>query len=162
MTEITISPATVDDVPAMSWLFAEMDEFYGLPGTEPEQAREQQIRQALFSQPPAGHALLARDSHKLAGLASYSFLWPAAGLTRSLYLKELYIAGAFRRQGIGKLLMDGLYQVAAENRCSRVEWTADTDNPGALAFYEGLGVPVKTSKVFYRIENAGAGFSPRC
>ena len=77
MTEITISPATPDDIPAMSRLLAEMDQFYGSPATDPEQAREQQIRQALFSQTPAGHALLARCSQQLAGLAAYSFLWPA-------------------------------------------------------------------------------------
>ena len=35
------------------------------------------------------------------GMASYSFLWPAAGLTRSLYLKELYVAQDWQRQGIG-------------------------------------------------------------
>jgi GNAT superfamily N-acetyltransferase len=41
-------------------------------------------------------------------MASYSFLWPAAGVTRSLYLKELYVAQDWQRQGIGKLLMDSL------------------------------------------------------
>jgi GNAT superfamily N-acetyltransferase len=160
MTEITISPATEDDIPAMSRLLAEMDQFYGSPATDPEPAREQQLRQALFGPAPAGYALLARDGQQLAGLAAYSFLWPAIGLTRSLYLKELYIAGAYRRHGVGKLLMAALYQAAAEHQCSRVEWTTDDDNPGAMAFYESLGVPVKKSKVFYRVENPGTGFSP--
>jgi GNAT superfamily N-acetyltransferase len=160
MTDITISPATSADIPAMSRLLAEMDQFYGSPGTEPDQEHEQQIRQALFGQTPAGYALLARNSHHLVGLAAYSFLWPAVGLTRSLYLKELYVADACRRRGVGELLMDALYQVAAEHHCSRVEWTTDTDNPGAMAFYAGLGVPVKASKVFYRVEDDGAGFAP--
>jgi GNAT superfamily N-acetyltransferase len=56
-------------------------------------------------------------------MAAYSFLWPAAGVTRSLYLKELYVAEAFRRQSIGALLMQRLCQIALEHERSRVEWT---------------------------------------
>ncbi len=158
MTQIAISPATQQDVPAMSRLLAEMDQFYGSPSSDSQQVREGQIYQALFGPIPAGYALLARDGQQLAGLAAYSFLWPAVGLTRSLYLKELYVAAAYRRHGTGKALMDALYGVAAEHQCSRVEWTTDNDNEGAMTFYAGLGVPVKASKLFYRAEDAGTGF----
>jgi hypothetical protein len=41
--------------------------------------------------------MLAWDGDDLAGFAAYSFLWPAVGLTRSLFLKELYVAEAARR-----------------------------------------------------------------
>jgi ribosomal protein S18 acetylase RimI-like enzyme len=50
----------------------------------------------------------------------YSFVWPAADLTRSLYLKELHIAAACRRRGVGKLLVRSLAEVASEHGCSRV------------------------------------------
>jgi hypothetical protein len=33
-----------------------------------------------------------------------------------------------------------------------VEWTTDTGNPGAQAFYQELGVKPKTSKIFYRAD----------
>ncbi|WP_020519412.1 GNAT family N-acetyltransferase [Catelliglobosispora koreensis] len=72
--------------------------------------------------------------------ASYSFLRPAADLTQSLYLKELYVSEAERRSGVGKLLMDRLIEIAQETACSRVEWTADSDNPLAIAFYERRGM----------------------
>jgi len=52
------------------------------------------VRAALFADPPLARALLAWDGHVLAGLASYSFLWPADGLSAGLYLKELYVARA--------------------------------------------------------------------
>ncbi len=87
----------------------------------------------------------------MAGLAAYSFLWPAVGATRSLYLKELYVPGAYRRRGVGTLLMHAVFETAAALRCSRVEWTTDTGNTAAEAFYAGLGLPVYPSKVFYRV-----------
>lgn len=160
MTEITISPAKPDDIPAMSRLLAEMDRFYGSSSADQQEVREQQIYQALFGDSPASHALLARDDEQLVGMAAYSFLWPAVGLTRSLYLKELYVAEACQRRGVGRLLMAALYEIAAEHECSRVEWTTDADNSGAMAFYAGLGVPIEKSKIFYRAENNGDNFAP--
>jgi ribosomal protein S18 acetylase RimI-like enzyme len=54
--------------------------------------------------------------------------------------------------GIGKQLMRYLYDIAVKNDCSRVEWTTDNDNRKAQLFYAELGVPVKESKLFYRID----------
>jgi hypothetical protein len=48
--------------------------------------------------------------------------------------------------------MQHLYDIAVINNCSRVEWTTDNDNREAQLFYAELGVPVKESKLFYRIE----------
>lgn len=147
-----LADAKDGDETAIAALCAELDRFYD---DEPEGTpddRATQVRAALFGDPPLARALLAWDGDVLAGFASYSFLWPAAGLTTSLYLKELYVAGSYRRAGVGKLLMDGLYGIAARRRCSRVEWTTDAGNPGAQAFYETLGVKPKASKIFYRAE----------
>jgi ribosomal protein S18 acetylase RimI-like enzyme len=148
---ITLTTATPTDAAAIAALCAELDEFYGdAPEGSPSQ-RIEQVREALFGDPPGGRALLAWDnSAMLAGFASYSLLWPAAGLSTSLYLKELYVGESYRRAGVGKLLMDGLYGIAAERGCSRVEWTTDTSNQAAQAFYQSIGVKPLAAKIFYR------------
>jgi GNAT superfamily N-acetyltransferase len=147
-----IKHAEPDDIPAIIGLAAEMDRFYGETEIESPELRFRQIAEAIFSDPPSAYAILARNDDSLVGFASYSFLWPAVGMTRSLYLKELYIAEIARRQGVGKLLMERLYQIAVQRDCSRVEWTTDQSNTAAQRFYAELGVPVNTSKLFYRIE----------
>jgi ribosomal protein S18 acetylase RimI-like enzyme len=96
--------------------------------------------------------LLARDDERAVGFACYSFLWPAVGLTQSLYLKELYVSEADRRGGVGKILMDRLTDIAAETGCSRLEWTADRDNPLAIAFYERQGYLEHQGKALYRVQ----------
>lgn len=147
---IQLTDAAPADTPAIASLLAELDTFYGdTPEGTPDE-RSRQVHNALFGDPPAARALLAWDGPALAGLASWSLLWPAAGLTTSLYLKELYVAQAYRRAGIGRLLMEGLYRIAAERGCSRVEWTTDTGNTGAQQFYESLGVKPLSAKIFYR------------
>lgn len=122
------------------------------PGSGPSRSAKR-----CFSAPPAAYALLAWDAERLAGVAAYSFLWPTVGLTRSLYLKELYVAQACRGRGIGRLLMQALFGLAAKHGCSRVEWTTDRGNTSAQAFYHRLGLPVHASKLFYRAEDTGEG-----
>jgi GNAT superfamily N-acetyltransferase len=155
---ISITPASPGDGPALAGLLAEMDHFYGASRAEPVAERVRQIDDALFSRHPAAWALLAWDGTQLAGMAAYSFLWPAVGLTRSLYLKELYVGASHRRQGAGELLMRAVFETAAEHGCSRIEWTTDTGNASAQAFYAELGLPKHPAKVFYRVQDTGAGF----
>jgi GNAT superfamily N-acetyltransferase len=154
---ITVSPAESGDAAAIAVLLGDLGRFYGATESEPLDRRIGQISEAIFTSPPAAYVLLARDGDQVAGLAAYSFLWPAVGAARSLYLKELYVRDAYRRQGVGMLLMRAIFETAAGLGCSRVEWTTDTGNTAAQAFYAGLGLPTHPSKIFYRVEDTGSG-----
>ena len=159
-----VTPAEPAQVEAIAALAEEMDRFYGATELEPLDLRVRQINEAIFSNPPSAYALLAWDGDQLVGFAAYSFLWPAVGLTRSLYLKELYVIEAARRRGVGNLLMRSLYEIAIKHDCSRVEWTTDRGNPDAQQFYAELGVPVNEAKLFYRLEAdelQAADYGPR-
>jgi ribosomal protein S18 acetylase RimI-like enzyme len=149
---LSVTYAAPDDVGAIAAVLDELDRYYGASNVTSLDQRIAEIHAAVFSDPVAARVLLARDSGELAGLAAYSFLWPAVGSTRSLYLKELYVVKASRRRGVGKALMRRVCEIAVENECSRVEWTADADNPDALGFYEALGISVNPAKKFYRVE----------
>lgn len=151
---VVVAPVEPRHVEALAALLEEMDRHYGGTEFEPREQRSAQITDALFGEVPAGFVLLGWEDEQLVGLASYSFLWPAAGVTRSLYLKELYVSQARRRQGIGRKLMDALFDVARKHGCSRVEWTTDQESAGAQRFYANLEVPVNTGKLFYRVETA--------
>jgi GNAT superfamily N-acetyltransferase len=157
---ITMADAVPEDVNAIVALYAELDEFYGAgTGTRAGAAgahdapveRAQRVRSALFGDPPAGRALLAWDGAVLAGFAGYQFIWPSSALTTSLYLKELYVTSAYRRAGVGRLLMDRLRAIAVAGGCTRLEWTTDTSNGRAQSFYESLGAEPLETKLFYRV-----------
>jgi RimJ/RimL family protein N-acetyltransferase len=51
---------------------------------------------------------------------------------------------------VGRLLIDGLYNVVRRRGLSRVEWTTDTSNEGAQTFYESLGARPLASEIFCR------------
>lgn len=147
---ITLVAARPEDAETLVGLMDELERFYGGEPSEPLAEQVDQIKAALFGQQPAAYALLAWDGDKPVGFASYSFLWPAAGFTKSLYLKELYVAQAYRRAGVGKVFMRALHEIARSERCSRVEWTTDAPNEAARAFYASLGFTENASKIFYR------------
>jgi GNAT superfamily N-acetyltransferase len=132
---------------------AELDSHYGATEILPLVERTAQITQALFGPQPAAYVLLARDGARIVGMAAYSYLWPAAGTTASLYLKELYVRRDIRRSGIGRSLMHAVFAIAHERGCSRVEWATEVDNHDAQAFYASLGAPVQDGKVSYRVED---------
>lgn len=157
---LSVVPVQSENVEALVLLLAEMDRYYGATDEVPVDERAEQVAAMLFRPHPPAQVLLAWDGDRLVGMASYSFLWPAAGVTRSLYLKELYVAQDSRKRGVGRLLMQHLYRVATEQQCSRVEWTADSDNPEALQFYATLGVAQCPTKQFYRIDLVGNGAPP--
>ncbi|MFF7950674.1 cyclophane-containing RiPP N-acetyltransferase HaaN [Streptomyces griseorubiginosus] len=153
---VTIRPAEKSDVRGLAELIEEIERFYGTADTDiqPFDERQDQVEGALFGSPPLASALLVEDeTGDVVGLAAYSFLWPSAGSTHSLFLKELYVRDTLRRQGVGERLMNELRAIAAARPgCSRVEWMTDRDNPGARAFYKSLGFTEFDGKIVYRVE----------
>jgi GNAT superfamily N-acetyltransferase len=143
------------DIPALAVLMEELDRFYGATKIEPIVRREEQIRAAILGPHPAAYALLAKDGQDVIGLAAYSFLWPAAGVTTSLFLKELYVRQDRHSQGVGRRLMQAVADVAVDAGCSRVEWQTEDGNERAKEFYRSLGAPLHAGKVFYRLEGEG-------
>jgi GNAT superfamily N-acetyltransferase len=130
----------------------EMDNFYEVANPEPIEAKIRNISSMLSGAGPSAVVLLAWERGELAGFASYSYLWPAAGTTRSLYLKELYVRSGYRRSGVGQALMERLFGIAREKGCSRIEWTTDRGNCAAQEFYRGIGAEPRPAKLFYRVE----------
>ncbi|WP_371095858.1 cyclophane-containing RiPP N-acetyltransferase HaaN [Streptomyces sanglieri] len=157
---VTIRPAEKSDVRELAELIEEIERFYGTADADiqPVDERQDQIEGALFGSPPLASALLIEDeAGDVVGLAAYSFLWPSAGSTHSLFLKELYVRDTLRRQGVGQRLMNELRDIAAARPgCSRVEWMTDRVNPGARAFYKSLGFAEFDGKIVYRVEIGGA------
>jgi GNAT superfamily N-acetyltransferase len=154
----TIRPAEKRDAVALAELIEEIERFYGSTDVQPFEERQAQVEEALFGSPPLASALVVEDENgDLVGLAAYSFLWPAAGSSHSLFLKELYVRDTLRRQGVGAQLMNELRALAAARPgCSRVEWMTDRTNPGARAFYKSLGFAEFDGKIVYRVDTGAA------
>jgi GNAT superfamily N-acetyltransferase len=96
-------------------------------------------------------AIAERDGRAV-GLATFAVLYPAPGPAGQLFMKDLFTLAESRGQGVGRALMGFLARLAVGRGCVRFDWTAETDNPEALAFYDRVGAGRVAEKVYYRFD----------
>jgi GNAT superfamily N-acetyltransferase len=95
--------------------------------------------------------VVAKEEDEIAGLATISLLYPAPESRGQLFLKDLYVCAKWRGSGVGEALMRFLASYAVSKNCIRFDWTTESTNLGALAFYERLGAKRVEEKVYFRL-----------
>ena len=83
--------------------------------------------------------------------ATFAIRQPAPSEHGTLFMKDLFVVDGARDKGLGELMMRRVAALAAARGCVRFDWTAETDNPRALAFYDRLSAQRVTDKVYFRL-----------
>ena len=83
--------------------------------------------------------------------ATFAILHPAPSEHGTLFMKDLFVVEGARDKGLGEVMMRRVAALAAARGCVRFDWTAETDNPRALAFYDRLSAQRVTDKVYFRL-----------
>ncbi|MGA3120780.1 MAG: GNAT family N-acetyltransferase [Polyangiaceae bacterium] len=138
MTEpVTIRPARSDDVPAIAGLIRELARYerleHQIAGGEAE------LREHLFGACRYAEVLLAEEQGAVVGFALFFHTYSTFLARPGLYLEDLFVDAAHRRQGIGRALLVAVARIAADRGCGRMEWSALHWNEPAIAFYRALG-----------------------
>jgi len=92
-----------------------------------------------FGDRPRFRALVAESTGGIIGVAVYCFTFSTWTSINGLYLEDLYVDSAWRRQGVARALMIELAHIAVENDCRRFQWLVLRTNNAALDFYKSLG-----------------------
>jgi len=136
--DVEMRAATPGDVPLLLAFIRKMAEFEKLAVS----ASEESLHAALFGEAPAARALFACVDGKPVGYMTYFFSFSSMNGRRALWLDDLFIEPAFRGQGIGKVLMAYMADVAVRNQCARFEWIVLDWNTDAVEFYKRLGADI--------------------
>src|SRR3981189_1650699 len=72
----------------------------------------------------------------LAGFAHYLFHRSTWATHRCCYLEDLFVTEAARRQGLGRALIEAVYEKAQAANASRVYWLTQSSNMQARALYD--------------------------
>ena len=133
---VTIRKAREQDFPVILSLIKEFSVFQKTPGkvtiTLEQMIKEKDLFQCLIAE---------TGDNEIAGFASYFFTyysWTGKGL----YLDDLYIKDAFRKQSIGKKLLDAVIRLAKDEQCIKVRWLVSGWNKNAIEFYKKMGAVV--------------------
>jgi GNAT superfamily N-acetyltransferase len=132
-----IRPATAEDAHEIVCMIRELAEFERL--SHEVKVCEEDIRKALFAQPPAAEALIARSGATVAGFALFYQSFSTFEGKPGLYLEDIFVREPFRGQGLGKQLFLRLGAIAAERGCARYEWEVLDWNENAIRFYQRWG-----------------------
>jgi diamine N-acetyltransferase len=86
------------------------------------------------------------NSNEIVGFASFFFTYYSWS-GKALYLDDLYVREAFRKQGIGKKLLHAVIELAKAERCRKVRWQVSKWNENAIGFYKRLGAVIDDVEV---------------
>lgn len=137
--DIVIRRPTEADVQGLAAHFSEMQTHYKRPVSDASAIKAA----ALACKPPVNtfdpHVLIAVAGDSVVGSLVMNVTFPAAELTLSLYIRDLYVAQAARRSGVGRLLVKAAQRLRAAEGFSSLEWTTDSSNAAARKLYETCG-----------------------
>ena len=108
---------------------------------------------ALVNGQSGCRAVVACDAGVLKGFATVSILHPAPNESGTLFMKDLFVSKNTRGVGLGERFMRHLAKYAVELGCQRFDWTAETDNPRAVAFYDELKASRVREKLYFRFSD---------
>jgi len=96
------------------------------------------------------HALVAESEGKLLGFAHHIFHRSTIMLGPTCYLQDLFTATAHRGKGIGKALIEAVYEEARAAGVGRVYWHTHETNHTARRLYDQLAA--NSGFIVYRRE----------
>jgi len=133
-----IVPATRDDVPLIRQFIIDLAEYErALPGEAP--VTDKDIAETLFGERPAAEVLIAYFGDEPAGFALFFHNYSTWLGSREVYLEDLFVKQAFRKNGIGFALLRELARIAVDRKCGRLDWAVLNWIELAISFYKQIG-----------------------
>jgi GNAT superfamily N-acetyltransferase len=134
---ITVRTVNRQDFAAWKPLWDGYNAFYGRSGPTalPDDISRMTWSRFFDAYEPM-HALVAERDGTLLGLAHYLFHRSTIQLEPVCYLQDLFTTEAARGHGVGRALIEAVYQRATQAGCPRVYWHTHETNATAMALYD--------------------------
>jgi len=131
---LVVRPVAPTDLPRWLPLWEGYNRFYGHDALPAEITRMTWSR--FFDAYEPVHALVAEEGGLLLGLAHYLFHRSTIQIGPTCYLQDLFTDEAARGKGIGRALIEAVYERARDAGCPRVYWQTHETNLIAMKLYD--------------------------
>ncbi len=144
-----IRPVVHDDFAKWKTLWDGYNSFYGREGPTALPVQITQVTWSRFfdEQEPV-HALVAESSGQLLGIVHFLFHRSTIQIASTCYLQDLFTVEAARGKGIGRALIEAVYEQARLAGSERVYWQTRETNSVAMLLYDK--VAERSGFVVYR------------
>ena len=132
----TVREAVLEDAEALYYLARDLAEALGDRRPRPDAVR---ARLDEFLKEPRARVLVVEGEDGVVGAAS---IWIKPDLAHGdavIEVPMLVVSGSARRRGVGKLLVEEIQSIAADENAALIELVATKENDVARAFYRSLG-----------------------
>ncbi|WP_027164600.1 GNAT family N-acetyltransferase [Mesorhizobium sp. WSM3224] len=138
--QLTVRPLTRQDYGEWLPLWDGYNAFYGRSGPTALAGEITQMTWSRFfdAYEPV-HALVAECDGKLQGLVHYLYHRSTTSIVPSCYLQDLFTTKAARGRGVGRALIEGVYERARQAGANRVYWLTHETNHTAMQLYDRIG-----------------------
>ena len=117
------------------------NEFYGRAGPTALDSMITETTWARFFDPSEPmHALVAEASGRLVGLVHYLFHRSTTQLGLACYLEDLFTVPDARGKGVGRALIEAVYERAGAEGSPNVYWLTHETNAVAMRLYDDVAV----------------------
>ncbi|HLJ19626.1 MAG TPA: GNAT family N-acetyltransferase [Stellaceae bacterium] len=139
MTALAVRPVARQDYEAWLPLWDGYNKFYGRAGPTALPVEITRMTWARFfdAYEPV-HALVAESEGKLIGLVHYLFHRSTTLIEPNCYLQDLFTDERARGKGVGRALIEAVYERARIAGCSRVYWLTHETNAIARRLYDSV------------------------
>jgi GNAT superfamily N-acetyltransferase len=137
--ELTIRAVRREDYAAWEKLWDGYNAFYGRSGATALPADVTHTTWSrFFDVYEPMHALVAESAEGLLGLTHFLYHRSTIALGPVCYLQDLFTVEAGRGRGVGRALIEGVYERAQAAGSSRVYWQTHETNATAMLLYDRI------------------------
>lgn len=146
---IEVRPARREDFDSWKVLWDGYNEFYGRSGATALAPDVVETTWKRFFDPyEPVHVLLAESAGSLLGLTHYLYHRSTIAIAPVCYLQDLFTVQAARGHGVGRALIEAVYERAQTAGAQRVYWMTHETNSTAMRLYDQ--VAEKSGFLVYR------------
>jgi GNAT superfamily N-acetyltransferase len=136
---LVVRPVQPDEFDAWAQLWDGYNAFYGRHGPTALPALTTRTTwQRFFDAYEPVHCLVGARDGVLVGLVHYIFHRTTIQIAPTCYLQDLYTSATVRGQGIGRALIEAVYDRARTANCGRVYWLTHETNLEARRLYDSV------------------------
>ena len=135
--KVTVRAIAREDYPAWKPLWDDYNAFYGRAGKTalPSEVTDMTWSRFFDAYEPM-HAMVAERSRKLVGLVHFLFHRSTNQIAPICYLQDLFTVEDARGKGVGRALINAVYERAANAGSPRVYWQTHETNVTARQLYD--------------------------
>ncbi|MCZ2394859.1 MAG: GNAT family N-acetyltransferase [Chitinophagales bacterium] len=146
---VHIRIATKQDLPAVYQLIKELAIYENEPH-EPTNSLKDFVADGSGEE-PRYRVIIAEKEHEIIGIALY-YLGYSTWKGNMVYLDDLIVKEAYRRNGIGELLFKALIAATCEHGANQLRWHVLNWNEPAIEFYKKINATFDNQWLTCKIE----------